>query len=105
MKVYVDPWVDEVIKSFYLKSMMLHPTLDEGTVVNKVNRLYDSIERDLCTFPYKYALAEYREAWRIAGYRDYKIEGFHFAYQIYEEECNNAYVVVMDACYDKDYHD
>lgn len=104
MRIFIDPWVDEVIKSFYLRSMQLHPSLSEESVVEKVNRLYDAIYDNLNSFPYKFSLAEHKEAWKKAGYRDFKTGNFHFAYQIYADENNVPFVVIWDACYDKLYH-
>lgn len=63
MKVIVDNQVDISIHRFYAASMLLHPSLDEQTVINKVNRLYDAL-KSLERFPYSCPLAQYKKEWR-----------------------------------------
>lgn len=104
MNVYIKPKVDAFVKAFYEKAMTDHITLDEPTIVAKVNRLYDAIKNNLSTFPYKYRKALYRKSWIAAGYRDYPVESFHFAYKVYVNEKDEQFVIVHDACYDKNYH-
>lgn len=105
MNVYIDPAVDSFIKEFYNDAMRRHITLDEPTVIAKVKRLYRAIRHDLSFFPFAYRLARYKQNWIQLGYRDYPVENFHFAFRVYEDEIGDMFVVVHDACYDKDYHD
>ena len=44
MEVYIDKEVHEELVSFYQASLRNHEALDEATVVNKVNRLYDALD-------------------------------------------------------------
>lgn len=44
MRVFIDKTVHEKIVDFYEAAMQSHITLDEATVIRKIDRLYDAIE-------------------------------------------------------------
>ena len=97
MKVIIDNQVDISIHEFYAVALLLHPALDEQTVINKVNRLYDAL-KTLERFPYMYPLARYNKLWRKKKYRDFLCEDFHFGYKVLvDPETGEQYVQVFDA--------
>ena len=96
MRVFIDNAVHEQIEAFYEKALQRHITLDEATVVRKINRLYDALE-SLETCASIYPLARLKAEWIEKGYREFICEDFHFAYQIYALDDNEEIVRVHDA--------
>lgn len=96
MKVIIEAQVQQSLRQFYDASLTLHPSLDETTVINKINRLYVAIN-GLRSFPYKYPLSTYNRTWIANGYRDLVVEDIHIAYEIAEFENGEAFVRVVDA--------
>lgn len=104
LAVYIDHQVHEKLEQFYEISMRLHITLDEATVICKLQRIYDALEklgRYACSCPQARLLPE----WIAAGYQEYIMEDFHFAFQIYRDENNEMYVFVHDVCHSLLYHE
>jgi hypothetical protein len=96
MEVYIDKEVHEELVSFYQAALKKHETLDEATVVNKINRLYNALDT-LSETAEIYPRARLNEDWISKGYREFLCEGFHFAYQIYELDDGERIVRVHDA--------
>lgn len=44
MEVFIDKKVHEKLISFYQAVLSHHVALDEATVINKINRLYDALD-------------------------------------------------------------
>ena len=96
MRVIIDKQVDVSISEFYAVSMVLHPSLDRETVRKKVNRLYDAIQM-LGLFPGIYPMAQVKQGWIDAGYREMIAEDFHFAFRVENTESGEQVVAVYDA--------
>ena len=96
MKVIIEAQVQESLRQFYDASLILHPSLDETTVTNKINRLYEAIN-SLRLFPYKHPISTYNRTWIANGYRDLVFEDIHIAYEIAEFEDGEVFVHVIDA--------
>lgn len=96
MKVFIDQKVHWQIENFYENALSNHETLDEITVMKKINRLYEALE-SLGTYAHIYPLARYKTEWIEHEYREYICEDFHFAYQIYTLEDNTKIVRIHDA--------
>lgn len=96
MKVIIEAQVQESLRQFYDASLILHPSLDETTVTNKINRLYEVIN-SLRLFPYKHPISTYNRTWIANGYRDLVFEDIHIAYEIAEFEDGEVFVHVVDA--------
>ena len=96
MKVIIEAQVQESLRQFYDASLILHPSLDETTVTNKINRLYEAIN-SLRLFPYKHPISTYNRTWIANGYRDLVFEDIHIAYEIAEFEDGVVFVHVVDA--------
>lgn len=103
MEVRISEKVYIYLTEFYAISMALHPTLDEEVVQNKKSRLINALlklGRYADALPY----ADVKNEWVKKRYRDYHVEGFHFAYRI---ECLSEVkrvVVVYDVCHDLLYY-
>lgn len=67
MKVFIDKAVHEEIVSFYEVAMNHHITLDEATVLKKIDRLYDAME-SLGTYGEIYPIARLKADWISKGY-------------------------------------
>lgn len=104
MQVIIEKEVTTAITDFYAVSMMLHPTLDRQTVVNKANRLYDAIEA-IGLMPNIYPKARLKQSWIDAGYQEMIAEDFHFAFRVEQMPNGEMGVVVYDACHSLLYHD
>ena len=96
MRVFVDKKVKAVLDSFYTAALKLHVSLDEEVVVQKKDRLLDSLE-SLGAFPSKYPLSRVHREWIQKGYREFIVEDFHFAYEVCEDEEGLPFVWVHDA--------
>ena len=99
MEVRIDDEVYLDLAEFYEFSLKKHPTLDETTVLNKEQRLIDSL-KDLSI----YAPTNHQQTrhipWARKGYQDYYIEGFHFGYKIETLPSGEQVVVVYEACHE-----
>lgn len=104
MRVIIDNNALEGIKAFYRAAMATHITLDEYTVVNKINRLFDAIE-DLGNSPNKYPKARHIKKWIEQGCRDFVFEDLHTAYKIVQLDTGERIVYVIDVCHSLLYHD
>ena len=96
MEVYIDKEVHEELVSFYRSALKNHESLDEATVVNKINRLYDALDT-LGETAEIFPRARLNEDWISKGYREFLCEDFHFAYQIYELDDGEKIVRVHEA--------
>ncbi len=103
MKILVSRKVHLAIEEFYDIALQRHPTLDEETVIRKMNRLYDSMEA-LGKYAHIYPLARHKNEWVKKGYREFICEDFHFAYMIAEDENGEEMVLIEDACHSFLYH-
>ena len=103
MKVIIEEQVHQSIIEFYAVSMRLHPSLDEATVMAKVERLTAAMN-DLGKHPTIYAEARLKKSWIEAGYRESIVEDFHIAYKVETDEDGNEYVAVYDAVHSKLYY-
>ena len=104
MDVYIDKRVHLQIEDFYDVALLRHPSLDEVIVMRKIQRLYDALEL-LGLYASIYPISRIKEEWITKGYREYIIEDFHFAYQIYKKENGEVFVRVHDACHSFLYHE
>lgn len=104
MRVLIDDNALEGLKEFYQAAMNEHVTLDEDTVVRKINRLFDGIKQ-LGVFPDKYPLARYKAEWIKQGCRDFIFEDLHVAYKIVRLTTDEKVVYVIDVCHSLLYHD
>ena len=96
MKVFIDRTVHEEIVSFYEAAMNHHITLDETTVLRKIDRLYGALE-SLGTFAEIYPIARLKSEWIAKDYQEFICEDFHFAFRVYELEDGEKIVRVHDA--------
>ena len=96
MRVFIDKEVHEAIMSFYRAAMAHHITLDESTVLKKLDRLYDAIE-SIGNYAEIYPFARLKADWISKGYHEFICEDFHFAYKIYRLEDGEEIVRVHDA--------
>ena len=104
MKVIIEEQVHQSILEFYAISMRLHPTLDEATVMAKVERLIGAMN-ELNKFCFIYADARLKQSWKEAGYKEMIVEDFHIAFRIERDEDGEEYVTVYDAVHSLLYHD
>ena len=89
MKVIIEEQVHQAILEFYAISMRLHPTLDEETVLAKVERLIGAMY-DLGKHPFIY--------------EETIVEDFHIAYRVETDEDGEQYVAIYDAVHSKLYY-
>ena len=75
MRVFIDKEVHLQIEAFYEAAMRHHITLDEATVIKKIDRLYDAME-SLGTYAEIYPLARLNRAWISKGYQEFICEDF-----------------------------
>ena len=105
MRVIIDDRVHDVIENFYKVSLRLHPTLDEVTVENKKERLYEALET-LQEFPFRNAEARCKKEWKQRKYLVLICEDFLFGYKVYKDsETKEQYVYVHDVVYSSLYID
>lgn len=102
MNIFIDKKVHKYIDAFYERALLSHNTLDEITILKKVQRLYDALE-DLSVYAHIYPLAQLKKEWIEEKYREFICEDFHFAYQIYTHENGSEIVRVHDACHSLSY--
>ncbi len=98
MDVMISDQVHEVIMDFYEASKHLHITLDEETVAKKMLRIYDKVN-DLGKYATCCNTARLKLKGKQNGYKECIIENFHFAFQIYQDENDESFVYVHDACH------
>lgn len=103
MKVIISSKARNAIDDFYREALKHHHALDEVTVTKKVKRLYAGI-RELRYYYGVYPQARFMDEWKRNGYRDFKIEDFHIAYQIRKLQDGTPVVYVADACHSLLYH-
>ena len=103
MEVYIDEEVHKKLISFYQAALKNHETLDEATVVKKINRLYDALD-SLGITAEIFPVARLKEDWISKGYREFLCEDFHFAYQIYDLDDGEKVVRVHDVIHSMSYH-
>lgn len=96
MRVFIDRVVHEEIMSFYQAALAHHITLDEVTVLKKIDRLYDALD-SLGDFAHIYPIARLKPVWVSKGYHEFICEDFHFAFQVYQLEDGERIVRVHDA--------
>lgn len=82
MRVVIDPLVYNVLDEFYQASREAHVTLGLSECLDKINRLEQSMLR-FADYAEVFHKEPYRHDWREAGYYEYVIEDFHFAYRVY----------------------
>lgn len=104
MKVVVSPQAYAALEDFYTVAIDTHPTLDEETVLRKIERLENALQR-LGYFPYSCPKVRYRKKWIEEGCRDFVFEDLHAAYKIVKDKHETKYVFVVDVCHSKLYHD
>ena len=98
MQVFISKRVHSSIEEFYDIALLRHPTLDEKTVIKKMQRLYDAME-SLGEYAHIYPLARYKSEWIKKGYQEFICEDFHFAYTVVENEYGEELVLIEDACH------
>lgn len=103
MKVIIEEQVYQSILEFYAISVRLHPTLDEETVMAKIERLVGAMN-DLGKHPFLYAEARLKKSWIASEYRETIVEDFHIAYKVETDEDGEQYVAVYDAVHSKLYY-
>ena len=103
MEVYIDEEVHKKLISFYQAALKNHEALDEATVVNKINRLYDALD-SLGDTAEVFPIARLKEDWISKGYQEFLCEDFHFAYQIYDLDDGEKIVRVHDVTHSMSYH-
>ncbi len=103
MTIYIDEEVHEKLISFYQSALKNHETLDEATVVNKINRLYDALD-SLEDAAEIYPITRLKDNWISKGYREFICEDFHFAFQIYVLADGERIVRVHDVVHSMSYH-
>jgi hypothetical protein len=103
MRVFIDKEVHLQIESFYEAAMAHHITLDEVTVIKKIDRLYDAME-SLGTYAEIYPIARLNAEWISKGYQEFICEDFHFAYKIYTMDDGEKIVWIHDAVHSLLYH-
>ena len=99
MTVYIDNKVYDVLEHFYDVSMRLHVTLDYPTVIAKMDRLEQSLYH-FANFAEMFHRKPYRRDWQEAGYFDYYVEGFHFAYTVYQLQSGEKVLYYHDVVHD-----
>lgn len=104
MRVRVLDSVLQELMAFYDTAISLHPTLDESTIQEKMNRCMDAVQT-LGDFPEKYPLARHKKNWVEHHYRDFVYEDIHFAYKVVLLDTGEKVVYVIDACHSLLYHD
>ena len=104
MRVIIEDKVWQTLDDFYKVSIELHPTLDEVTVLNKLERLHHAL-LELGKWPELYQIARYKQNWIRKGYKVYYCEGIHFAFTIDITPAFERVVRVRDACHHTLYHD
>ena len=99
MIVYIDEIVYNVLDEFYDASMRKHPSLDYQTVIAKIDRLEKALY-DFADYAEMFHGGPYRRDWREAGYNQYNVEGFNFAYRVYVLPTGEKLLYYHDAVHD-----
>lgn len=99
MKVVVDSCVFETLDKFYDISRRIHPTLDLSTCIAKINRLETALKRFAVYAEYLHK-TPYRKDWQQAGYYEFVVERFHFAYRVYVLPDGEKVLRYHDVVYD-----
>ena len=99
MIVYIDNRVYDVLDQFYEVSMRNHITLDYQTVAAKIDRLEKAMN-DFAPYAEKFHRKPYRRDWQEAGYYEYDVERFHFAYCVYQLPSGEKVLYYHDAVHD-----
>lgn len=68
MEVFIDEEVHKKLISFYQAALRHHEALDETTVVNKINRLYEALD-SLGDSAEIFPIARLKEDWISKGYQ------------------------------------
>lgn len=103
MKVIISNKARNAIDDFYREALKRHEALDETTIKKKVRRLYAGI-RELQSFYNIYPKARFVDEWKQKGYRDFKIEDFHIAYELRKLQDGQPVIYVADARHSLLYH-
>lgn len=103
MRVFIDKEVHLQIESFYEAAMAHHITLDEATVIKKIDRLYDALE-SLGDYAEIYPVSRLNSDWISKSYQEFICEDFHFAYKIYTMDDGERIVRIHDAVHSMLYH-
>jgi len=96
ISVYVDQQVHDCIDAFYEYAKRHYISLDELTVMQKVERIYNELYR-LGDYAHCYGYARLKKDWIKKKYKECIIEDFHFAFQLYRNEYDEVIVYVHDA--------
>jgi len=104
MRVIIRDTVYEAVEAFYVAAMIKHPTLDLQTVLNKENRLYQSLQSLGDTY-YLYGESRCVIGWKRKGYCDFMCEDFHFAFQRSVLPTGEEVISVEDARHSLLFHD
>ena len=99
MMVYIDSLVYQVLDAFYDASMREHITLDYATVVAKIDRM-EQATHDFALIAEKVHHQPYRKDWQAVGYSEFIVEGFHFAYRVYQLPDGEKVLYYHDAVHD-----
>lgn len=102
--VYVDQQVHDCIEAFYEYAKLHYITLDEITVLRKIQRVYDELHR-LGDYAGSYGNARLKKDWIKKGYKECIVEDFHFAFQLYQNEHNQPLVYIHEACHSLLYYE
>lgn len=103
MQVIIAPQVHQIIEEFYEHALLNHETYDEISVIRKVDRLYDALEK-IGKFARIHPKARLKKEWILNDYYESITEDFHFAYYIAEDEDGNEVAIIVDACHSLLYH-
>lgn len=104
MRVLVRDKVYDEVERFYVAAMENHPTLDLQTVLNKEERLFRALQRLGETY-FLYGEPRYIQEWKDAGYSDFIVEDFHFAFHVSVLPSGELIVAVEDARHSLMFHD
>ena len=99
MIVYIDQKVYDVLDRFYEVSMQNHVALNYQTVIAKIDRLEQAMN-EFAEYAEVFHREPYRNDWRKAGYFEYDVERFHFAYRIYQLPSGEKVLYFHDAVHD-----
>ena len=99
LEVRIEDEVYQELVDFYDYNLEKHPTLDEGTVLKKEQRLINALQ-NLGTFATTNHQQTKHIPWIQKGYKDYYFDGFHFGYRIETLPSGEEVVVVYEACHE-----
>lgn len=104
MRVLVRDTVYDEVERFYEAAMEHHPTLDLQTVLKKEDRLFRALQRLGETY-FLYGEPRFVQQWKDAGYSDFIVEDFHFAFQVSALPSGELVVSVEDVRHSLLFHD